>query len=341
MTKTKEPVVPEITSAVRTVSETDDVHVIEGRIAFGGPFGGRDTYGTTFSARTDWGLDLHPSGIPVLFNHGFDADFGLAPIGRTNPTASFRQDADGIWVEMQLDKRQKYYTTRIKPLLEASALGVSQGSAEHSVRIDARTGEVLAWPLHEISLTPIESNPWSIVAARSAETLRIVAARTEPTRAYSEAASDAAMGAGALGTLLYLLSCEADEPEQVAMIQCSIDALTEWLTAERAEVGTPDDMAESMPAMAVMSGIRTGKRNSAVDQSRIDAIHEAIMALGPTSHANDLTAEPADDAARSGDTRTDLRIVAGPATVDPEVARAYAAQVGEQVALRFVERLRT
>lgn len=162
--------------AIRTVSETDDTHIIEGHIAYGGPFNGRDTYGTIFSARTDWSLDLHPQGIPVLFNHGFDDDFGLAPIGMTQPTASFRTDADGLWVEIQLDKRQKYYATRVRPLLDQGALGVSQGSAEHSVRIDAKTGEVLAWPLHEISLTPTESNPWSIVAARSADTIRIVEA---------------------------------------------------------------------------------------------------------------------------------------------------------------------
>ena len=167
------------TPAIRTVREDDDVHVIEARIAFGGPFNGRDTYGTLFSARTDFGLDLHPQGIPVLYNHGFDPDFGLHPLGFTEPTSAFRVADDGVWVRMQLDKRQRYYATRVRPLLDSDGLGVSQGSAEHSVDIDARTGEVMAWPLHEISLTPTESNPWSAIAARTGETLRIVAARAE------------------------------------------------------------------------------------------------------------------------------------------------------------------
>jgi uncharacterized protein len=61
-------------------------------------------------------------------------------------------------------------------------------------------------------------------------------------RAYSESASDAATGAGILSSLLYLLSTESDEPDQVAMIQSSIDSLTQWLAAERAEVDGPDDL---------------------------------------------------------------------------------------------------
>lgn len=163
-------------AAVRTVSETDDVHVIEGLLAFGGPFNGKDSYGTRFSARTDWALDLHPAGIPVLYNHGFDPDFGLSPIGMTVPPASFRMDDDGLWVQMQLDKRHQYYATRVRPLLDQDAVGISQGSAEHSVRFDERSGEVLAWPLHEVSLTPTESNPFNVVAARSGDIISVVEA---------------------------------------------------------------------------------------------------------------------------------------------------------------------
>lgn len=339
--------------AIRTVSETDDIHVIEGRLAFGGPFNGRDTYRTFFSARTDWVLDLHPEGVPVLFNHGFDPEFGLSTLGRSEPTASFRTDADGVWVQLQLDKRQKYYATRVRPLLDAGGLGLSQGSAEHSIRIDQKSGEVLLWPLGEISLTPTEANPWNVVATRSAETvamLRIVAAdpHKPATRAYSEAASDAAMGAGALGSLLYLLSCEADEPDQIAMIQRAIDALTEWLDAERAEVGTPEDVAESSTeSMAYYTAVRAGKRNAASDQAGIDSIHDATVSLGATAHADSADnqtdddsppAEPADDAARSGEPLPPiLRIVE---REDPAAVRAHldaeATRIGREAAARLL-----
>ena len=160
-------------NAIRTVSETDDTRTIEGLISFSGQDRGRDSYGTRFSARTDWGLGLHPTGLPVLYEHGFDPDFGLAPLGFTSPTASFRTDSDGVWVQMQLDKRHQYYESRIKPLLEAGGLGISQGSAEHSVRF-AKDGECLAWPLHEVSLTPTNSNWFNALAARSGELIRIV-----------------------------------------------------------------------------------------------------------------------------------------------------------------------
>lgn len=164
--------------AIRTISETKLVHVVEGRLSYGGPFDGRDSYGTFFSARTNWALDLHPTGIPVLFNHGFEDDFGMDPIGYSAPTASFRSDSAGLIVQLLLAKDHPYYASRVRPLLDANGLGLSQGSAEHSVRIDQKSGEVLTWPIHELSLTPTESNPYNVVAtARTAEFIRIVESR--------------------------------------------------------------------------------------------------------------------------------------------------------------------
>ena len=170
--------------AIRTVSEDKNVHVIEG-LAF--PFRGRDTYGTFFSARTDFHWDLFPDSEaepqflrPMTFQHGFDEEFGLSRQGGWTP---IRTDADGVWVRAQIDKRQKYYATRIKPMLESGALGLSGGSAEHSVRIDERSGEILEWPAYELALTPTESNPLAQIAVRAEETIRIVASRAEESTA--------------------------------------------------------------------------------------------------------------------------------------------------------------
>lgn len=58
----------------------------------------------------------------------------------------------------------------------------------------------------------------------------------------SLAASHAARGASILMSLFDLLSCEADEPEQVSMLGDAIDSMNRWLTAERAEVGSADDV---------------------------------------------------------------------------------------------------
>ena len=155
---------PSDSQAVRTVSEDENVRVIEGRaIPFGGPFNGRDTYGTFFSARTDLALDVPTK---VWYQHGFDPDFRYDTLGKVT---SYRTEADGVWVQAQLDKRHRYYEERVKPLLDKQGLGFSAGSAEHSYREDAKTGELLSYPVHEISLTPTPSNPFAFIAARSEE----------------------------------------------------------------------------------------------------------------------------------------------------------------------------
>ena len=156
--------------AVRSVSEDDDHRVIEVRaVPFGGPFNGRDSYGTFFSARSDLGLNDLP--IKVWYNHGLDPDFKYSTIGQTIPD-TMRTAEDGVWVQLQLDKRHRYYESRVRPLLDhpdGPQVGVSAGSAEHSYRDDKRTGELLDYPVHEISLTPVEANPWAYVAVRSAD----------------------------------------------------------------------------------------------------------------------------------------------------------------------------
>lgn len=60
----------------------------------------------------------------------------------------------------------------------------------------------------------------------------------------SMAANHASQGANILSMLYSLASCESDEPDQLGMLNSSIDALTKWLEAERGEVGTQGDQEE-------------------------------------------------------------------------------------------------
>jgi hypothetical protein len=418
-----------IIAAVRTVSEDDDYRIIEGRgIPFGGPFAGRDSYGTYASVRTDfvWGLfpDLIPGATrstdepryirPLTYNHGFDPDIGLTRLGGWSPV---RVDADGVWVQAQIDKREKYYA-RVAALLDKEQLGFSVDSAEHSVRFDEHTGEWLAWPAYGLALTPTESNPYAIIASRSAEVITILSASRRdisaderkaipaadfagPDRTFpiaqpedvagaarsvrraadsdavkakiisiakrkgadfeaqlpeawkdggsstktamrmSLAADNAAWGASILSSMLSVLSCEADEPDEAAMIQSAIDAWNEWLNAERAEIGTPEDIADSAEGgMAYMSATRAGKRNSAVDQTSVDSIHDATVALGATAHYDSTAAD--DGSARSAEAPPGtLHIVASPERADAETLRDLAARlagpVGESVAHRMLD----
>lgn len=321
-------------AAVRTVREDDDVRIIEGLgIPFGGPFAGRDSYGTFASARTDFAWDLFPDVEPkatrdagdeprfirpLTYNHGFDPEIGLRRMGGWSPV---RVDDDGVWVQAQLDKRQKYYA-RIAELLDAEALGFSSGSAEHSVRI-ARSGEWLEWPVYELALTPTESNPYAVIATRSAETAETIRVLVEPPAPAdvdappavrdSEAAGDAVTANSVLGSLLWLLGDE-DVEEQSNRLRTAIDALQAYVAAEVAEVGTPEDAMEtalSELSYAYFSAVREGRRNSASDSSRLSSAHDAlatVLELG--------CAPNADDASRSAPEPALIRLSA--ATERPE-----------------------
>ncbi|MDP9326506.1 MAG: hypothetical protein M3O87_08245 [Candidatus Dormibacteraeota bacterium] len=68
--------------------------------------------------------------------------------------------------------------------------------------------------------------------------------------AFSQSADDAGYGVGIQQSLLILISREADEPDQVAMLQAAYDALDKWVDAERAEIGVPsedDDSGDTIP----------------------------------------------------------------------------------------------
>jgi hypothetical protein len=346
MTKPKEP------SAVRTVSETDDVRIIEG-LAY--PFKGRDTYGTFFSARTDFAWDLFPDLIPgvrdgdplfirpVTYHHGFEPSMGLYRAGGYSPV---RIDADGVWVQAQIDKRQQYYATRLGPLLDSGALGLSGESAEHAIRIDERSGEVLVWPAGPLSLTPIESNPLAqVYAARAAETgatLRIVAALAdkpldatieEPAapavrgiQTFADLAAAAEMNeelpeafdtlTSAIYSAIYALDADfnpAPAEEKRAAIQTSLDQFRDCVLGILDSASAPARSGEMF-----LSAIRAGKRNAAADLKSIDSIHDATVALGATAHAND-SSDAGDDAARSADAQPVIRVTATPEAVRVDV----------------------
>lgn len=299
---------PEMAPAIRTVSETDDTHTIEMRLSYGGPFNGKDTYRTSFTPKTDWALDLHPEGVPVLFNHGFDDDFGLTPIGRSSPTATFRTDKDGMWVQAQLDKRHQYYATRVRPLLDKNALGASQGSAEHSVRIDGKTGEVRLWPLQEISLTPTEANPWNMIAARSGEVARLL-----------------------------IVGARSEEPVEEPVVEEAVEPTDE--TARTA------DVPEAEPEVAVRAGKRNSKGDQAlIDQIHDRLVQLGATAHPDAADAqpNDDSppAESDDDAARSGDSVPRIVLIrepANPAAVRASIDEAVNA-IAREAASAFVRR---
>lgn len=338
--------------AVRTVSETDDVRVIEG-LAF--PFKGRDTYGTFFSARTnfEWGLfaDVVPSSTragddakfvrPATFHHGFDPDFRLTDDNgvRVGGWSPVRMDADGVWVRSQLDKRHAYYETRLKPLLDANALGLSGGSAEHSVRIDQKTGEILDWPAYEVALTPVESNPLAQLSVRAGEAvavLRVASEQPEAVRAiqtFSDIVAAAEMNEelpaafDTLSSAIYGAIYATDRDfnpmpaaDKQAAIETSLDQFRDFIVAKLDELASREQPR---------SGFRAGARNSSTDQGRIQRIHDLADELGadcpPGDGAGD-TEDTSDDAQRASKPPTTPDGDSQPATMtfavrqDPDAA---------------------
>lgn len=74
-------------------------------IPFGGP-NRKDLQGEYFTDRTDFHLAWFPTdGRPVLYHHGLDNEAGGETIGRQ---ISHEVKTDGVWVEVQLQKRSKW-----------------------------------------------------------------------------------------------------------------------------------------------------------------------------------------------------------------------------------------
>lgn len=119
-------------------------------IPFGSP-SNRDLQGEYFTKRTDFHWDWFPQdGRPVLYHHGTDGELAGKAIGRQ---ISHEIDDEGVWVEVQLEKRAKYLD-QIRRLLDAGALGFSSGALPYLVKTVKSTGEILSWPWVELSTTP-------------------------------------------------------------------------------------------------------------------------------------------------------------------------------------------
>jgi hypothetical protein len=86
----------------------------------------------------------------------------------------------------------------------------------------------------------------------------------------SVAANEAAQGAGIIQSLLYLVGCEADEPEQVAMLNDAIDAVQRWVIAERSEVGTAEDLADTQLAYPSMKAWHQEMKAEPLDVPQLD-----------------------------------------------------------------------
>ncbi|MCP4099153.1 MAG: phage major capsid protein [Planctomycetaceae bacterium] len=155
--QTEDIAAPELT-AVKLLKMTEATATIGG---YGVVFGGEDLEGDTFTADTDFSLDMVPT-KDIYYDHS-QGDIPHV-IGKT---ITEKIDEIGIWVEAELDRSFEYASAVLR-LVEAGVLGWSSGSAEHLARIE-RTGAkgfIKKWPVIEYSLTPTPAEPRTLGVQR-------------------------------------------------------------------------------------------------------------------------------------------------------------------------------
>ena len=162
--------------------------VISGLAApFDGPFArdgdsiGRDLDGEFFTKATDFALDWYAE-LPLIFHHGHDPFLETDVVGKVRKRSV--TDA-GLWAEAQLDASGKYFTA-IRDLIKKGKLYFSSGSVGHLVETDHKSGEILRWPMVEISLTPTPSNLFATVSGKAVWTTAFVNSLPDSAFLYIE-----------------------------------------------------------------------------------------------------------------------------------------------------------
>lgn len=141
--------------------------LLEVKVAYYGHKSGKDSHNEYFSPNTDFDPENFPA-PPLLYYHGFDANG--KKMGKPAVTGAFqsrRAGSDGHYLTYKL-KNGKYADLQWESA-QASKCVVSPGTIGHLIRKDAQSGELLYWPLAEISA-------WDYAANRAPANLHSVAA---------------------------------------------------------------------------------------------------------------------------------------------------------------------
>jgi hypothetical protein len=141
--------------------------LLEVRVAYYGHKNGKDSHNEYFSPNTDFDAENFPA-PPLLYYHGFDANgkkMGKPAV--TGKYQSRRVGADGHYLTYKL-KNTKHADLQWESAQKSNCV-VSPGTIGHLIRKDAQSGELLYWPLAEISA-------WDYAANRAPANLHSVAA---------------------------------------------------------------------------------------------------------------------------------------------------------------------
>lgn len=152
---------------------------------FSGPFGGKDLDGEFFSKSTDFALDWYDE-IPLLYHHGRDGTLQITKVG----VVKSRAVTDvGVWAEAQLDASNKYFEA-IKNLIKQGKLFFSSGSVPTLIQTNQKSGEIIRWPMIELSLTPTPSNLHATASTKAVLRFTLPAENEQTIRLALKSLSD-------------------------------------------------------------------------------------------------------------------------------------------------------
>jgi len=125
----------------------------------------RDVEGDYFTKNTDLWLDVY-SNQPLMFDHAVGVELPPDDDGNDEQTprryrlgsiVKAKRDDIGLWVEGVVSTHNKW-VEGIWDLIDRGALYFSSGSVPHLIK-RSEGGEVLSWPIIEVSTTPTPAEP--------------------------------------------------------------------------------------------------------------------------------------------------------------------------------------
>lgn len=153
-----------ITPPFRTLKDLDDKGSYGEYLVVFGNKEEHDLEGDFFTSNTKFWLDIAENKSAVLYGHGMDDVFGKKRLDKDG--AQLKVTDEGVWLETQLHKRNKY-EEMVHKLAKDGKLGLSSGTATHLVekeKVSEKSSdtihEIKQWPLGlDATLTPQPAEP--------------------------------------------------------------------------------------------------------------------------------------------------------------------------------------
>lgn len=139
------------TFAAKSIKATGEMRLEVLGAPFGGPIDGKDRQGEYFSERTDFMMNIGDK-RPVIYFHGMTPRGANSIKPETIGTAELvKKDSKGLWFDVVLNEGSEL-ARRVWEAARDGLAKASSGAIDYLIRVAKKTGEILTWPLGELSL---------------------------------------------------------------------------------------------------------------------------------------------------------------------------------------------